>query len=77
MKKILRRSRRPPKKALKVTKEKLYGILIEMHGWTFDDIANMNTYQQLVAAGLHVNKNSNLIQFSSMAEYHQWRQANG
>ena len=56
----------------------MYKILIRLHKWTFDEIANLNHWQQLIAADVNMEDvGSDTMTFSNMAEYNSWKAESG
>ena len=63
-----------PTRMRKVTKADIYKILIRLHKWTFDEIANLNPFQQLLAAEVDVSDTGpDVLEFASLAEYNRWK----
>jgi len=58
-----------------VLKEDIYKMLIRMHKWTFDQVSDLNIWQQLLALDVSFNKASDVLEFSSMEEYNEWQRS--
>ena len=57
----------------KVTKELIYKLLIRLHKWTFDEIANLNRWQQFIAADVSLEDISDRLEFETMEDYLEWK----
>jgi hypothetical protein len=57
----------------KVTKEEVYKFLIKLYKWTFSEIANLNIWQQMLAADVSFAKGSDLVEFETEADYLRWK----
>lgn len=55
------------RKKVKITKDEIYLHLAETYGWTFEQIANMNSYQQMRAYN-----GPTKVTFSTPEEYANW-----
>ena len=67
-----------PTRMRKVTKADVYKTLIQLHKWTFDEIANLNQFQQLLAAEVSPQDvQSDALTFPDMASYLRWKAESG
>jgi len=58
---------------IKVSKEDIYLTLTEMYGWTPDQIANMNPYQQLI----YLKGRPKITEFKTLEDYQNWMKSRG
>ena len=70
-----RRTRGPSARSLKVTKSDIYRILIKLHHWTFDEVASLNRWQQVLAADMDFSKADDTVEFATMEEYLAWKES--
>lgn len=71
---MCRRMKGTPTKNPKVTKEDIYKMLISRYKWTFDTIANLNIWQQMIALGADVGSlEEDIIEFATEADYLRWK----
>jgi hypothetical protein len=68
----MQRLRRPLLKVKKVNKDELYRLIAKMYGFTYDQIANMNRFQQL-----SLLSGDTKVHFNSYEDYMKWKQTNG
>jgi hypothetical protein len=56
-----------------VTKREIYELIIKSRNWTFDEIAKLNLWQQLIAIELTIKDvASDTIEFATEADYQKW-----
>jgi hypothetical protein len=61
-----------------VTKADIYRILIRTTKWTFDQIAELNVWQQLIVAEVDIKDTEpGTIEFATMADYNRWKAESG
>ena len=62
-----------------MTKADIYKALILRHKWTIDYIAELNPWQQILAADVDYKESSvqDLLEFATMEEYLRWKNMQG